>query len=80
MDWKALITDLMNTGLSQATIGQHLGMSQAWVSDLVRGRTSTMHWEVGEKLIALHKRRMKARGRRVAVTRSRTDQQSAGGA
>lgn len=57
MDWKTLILDLCRAGLTQAEIGRAIGLSQPAVSDLVRGRTTTIQWEAGDALIALHARR-----------------------
>jgi len=57
MDWKTLLLDLCAAGLTQAEIGLAIGLSQPAVSDLVRGRTATVSWEVGNALIALHAKR-----------------------
>lgn len=57
MDWKKLILDLSRTGMTQTEIGREIGFSQAAVSDLVRGRTTTVQWEVGNALLALHAQR-----------------------
>ena len=54
MDWKSLINALMRSGLTQKEIGVAVGLSQAAVSDLARGRTSSPVWEVGEALRRLH--------------------------
>ena len=60
MDWKTLILDLCRSGMTQAEIGQAIGLSQPAISDVVRGRTTTVQWEVGNALIALHKTRCTA--------------------
>lgn len=60
MDWKSLITELMGAGLSQREIGEHIGLSQSAVSDLVRGRHAHISWERGQQLIALHAARAHA--------------------
>lgn len=57
MDWKTLILDLRRAGVTQAEIGRAIGLSQPAVSDLARGRTTTMQWEAGEALIRLHDQR-----------------------
>ncbi|AMO36633.1 helix-turn-helix domain-containing protein [Thauera humireducens] len=54
LDPKARILDLCQAGMTQTEIGQAIGLSQPAVSDLVRGRTTTVQWEVGQALIALH--------------------------
>ncbi len=58
MNWKTLLLDLRRAGLTQAEIGQAIGLSQPAVSDLVRGRTSTLQWAAGDALIALHAQRV----------------------
>ncbi len=57
MDWKLLISSLMAAGVSQKEIGCEIGLSQAAVSDLYRGRTSRVEWSAGQRLIALHSKR-----------------------
>jgi len=57
MDWKTLISDLMEAGLTQAEIGKEVGLSQPAVSELVSKRTADVKWSVGEKLLTLHRDR-----------------------
>lgn len=59
LDPKARILDLCQAGLTQTEIGQAIGLSQPAVSDLVRGRTTTVQWEVGQALLALHAKHMR---------------------
>lgn len=66
MNWKDLIIDLRRAGLTQAEIGQAIGVSQVAVSDLHRGRTTTVRWEVGDALIKLHGQRTAPNHREVA--------------
>lgn len=54
MDWKKLLSDLDEAGLTQAAIAAHCGVAQSTVSDLGRGATLTPRFDFGQKLIALH--------------------------
>jgi len=60
MDWKALIADLVKSGLTQKQIGEAVGLSQPSVSDLARGRVASPTWEIGEALRRLHAGRCSA--------------------
>ena len=46
--------------MTQKEIGEAAGLSQPAVSDLVRGRTASPVWEVGEALRHLHAERCSA--------------------
>lgn len=55
MDWKNIISELMQAGVSQVEIGNEIGLSQPSVSDIAAGKTKTdVRWGVGQRLIALH--------------------------
>lgn len=56
MDWKKLISEIQQTGLSQAAIGSSIGRSQVWVADAIKGRYDDLRWKDGEALIALHQK------------------------
>jgi len=60
MDWKSLIADLAKSGMTQKQIAAAAGISQPAVSALVRGRTLSPVWEIGEKLRRLHAERCPA--------------------
>lgn len=60
MDWKNIITELQELGLSQVEIGKELGKSQAWVADVLSGRYMDLKWADGQALLRLHKRAIKA--------------------
>ena len=55
MNWKSLIADLAQAGVTQKAIGQVIGLSQPAVSDLARGRSNRIEWAAGQHLIALHR-------------------------
>lgn len=54
MDWKTLIAEIRETGLSQKEIGKLLGKSQAWVAAVCGGRYDDLKWADGEALRILH--------------------------
>jgi transcriptional regulator with XRE-family HTH domain len=56
MNWKTLIQDLKDRGLTQEEIAAHVGCSQNYVSDLYNGkRGQALSYELGQRLVALHK-------------------------
>jgi len=54
MDWKTLILELQQAGLTQAEIGGRMDKSQAWVSAAACGKYDDLKWRDGQELIALH--------------------------
>ena len=52
---RQLIQELIDTGLSEAEIGDRIGLSQPQVHRLKTGEAKEPKWSVGERLIALHK-------------------------
>lgn len=58
MNFQQLVTDLNDAGMSEADIGNAIGLSQAQVHRLKTGESKQTKWEPGQKLIALHKSRM----------------------
>lgn len=59
MDWKRLLSDLTSAGLTQAEIALAVGVTQSSISDLARGTTTRPSFELGNKLVQFHARRMK---------------------
>ena len=56
MDWKNLIQDLRDSGLTQNEIADKAGCSQAYISDLSNGkRGKSVSYEIGTRLRDLHK-------------------------
>lgn len=49
-----LVLDLIEAGLSEAQIGERIGLSQPQVHRLKTGEALEPKWSVGQKLIALH--------------------------
>ena len=50
--WQKRLTKI-NECLSQTRIAHEVGMSQNWVSSVIRGRIKTVRHDVGEKIIRL---------------------------
>jgi predicted transcriptional regulator len=59
MNFQQLVTDLNEAGMSEADIGSSIGLSQAQVHRLKTGESKQPKWESGQKLVALHKSRLK---------------------
>ena len=55
MDWKKLLQEIQESGLSQIEIGERIGRSQAWVSAAVAGKYQDLRWSDGESIRRLHK-------------------------
>lgn len=45
--------------MTQTEIGDYIGLKQASIADILSGKTKSVRWEIGQKLIALHKRKPK---------------------
>jgi predicted XRE-type DNA-binding protein len=60
MDWKKLISDLAEIGMTQVQIAEACGVAQSTVSDLARVDGRSCSFELGSKLAALHKERVEA--------------------
>jgi hypothetical protein len=61
MDWKTLIQDLMNVGLTQASIAASVDSGQSHISCLYRGDRKTPNWDLGQRLLKLHAKHCKAK-------------------
>ncbi|KAA0910659.1 helix-turn-helix domain-containing protein [Pusillimonas sp. ANT_WB101] len=61
MDWKNKIIELIATGMTQAQIAQESGVSQPTIAGLVAGDQRDMRWANGHRLLALHRRVMRAK-------------------
>lgn len=55
MNWKKIILEIMDAGLTQVQIGEAIGKSQAWVSNLAKGHCRDVTYSDGVKLLDLHK-------------------------
>lgn len=56
MDWKTVITQVQGRhNLTQPQLAKLVGCSQAFISDLVRGRTREPRYSIGQRLLDLSK-------------------------
>jgi len=56
VDWKKLLAELREKGWTQKRVADHLGVSQAFVSDLSRGKTTNISYDLGRGIEHLHER------------------------
>lgn len=61
MDFKNLIKELTESGVTQKEIASFCGTVQGHISDLKVGRRICPNWIIGDKLIRLHKKKCKKR-------------------
>lgn len=54
MDWKKLIGDLLQAGMTQQEIADRCGSKQSTISEIYRGDTADPRYALGEKLKKLH--------------------------
>jgi hypothetical protein len=54
MDWKKIVADLIDSGMKQVQIAEHLDVSQSSVSDLATGKTESPNFDLGARLLSLH--------------------------
>ena len=54
MNWKTLIQELRQAGMTQMDIGAAIGKSQGWVSAVMAGVYGDLKWSDGEALRRLH--------------------------
>lgn len=58
MKWNQMIHDLQAAGMTQVAIGESIGKSQPWVSDVLSGKCTRLKWEDAEALRRLHAERV----------------------
>lgn len=64
MNWQSIVSDLIAWDLTQAQIAKKCGCTQSRISDLARNADTTVSYQLGVSLAALHK--AEARKRRAA--------------
>jgi len=60
MDWKNIIQELTSVGFTQTQIASEAGVSQPTIAGLLSGDQRDMKWANGHRLLAFHKRVMRA--------------------
>ena len=66
MNWQTLISDLATGGLTQVEIAKRCGCTQSRISELANGKSSSVGFELGASLTALHKSESRKRMRKGA--------------
>ncbi len=54
MNWQELISDLIKSGMTQAQIAESAKCTQAFISDLYRGKKKGCDYEIGVALVELN--------------------------
>lgn len=57
MDWKAIITDLCNSGMTQREVAEAMGGGDSRVSEILSGKIKNLRYELGAILVQLHSER-----------------------
>ena len=65
MDWKNIIQELLEMGLTQNQIALGVSVSQPTISALASGTQKNVNYTLGQNLVAFHKRQSKAYSRRL---------------
>lgn len=61
MDWKKLLTELIESGMTQTAIAEEMGITQGAISQVLTdttGKRKGFQYEPGAKLVALHRQRV----------------------
>jgi predicted transcriptional regulator len=61
VNWKKLLTELIDSGMTQAAIAEEIGVSQSRIAQVVSSTPESPHgfrYEPGEKLVSLHRGRV----------------------
>lgn len=61
MEWKKLISELMNKGLTQAQIASKTGVPQPTISALLNEKQKELSYLNGNSLVRFHKKAMARR-------------------
>lgn len=54
MDWNKIVTEIRDSGMTQAAIADRIGVSAGTLSELCSGKIIEPRWSKGDALIALH--------------------------
>lgn len=63
MNWQSILSDLTDWGLTQVQIAKKCGCTQSRISDLARNTDTTVSYQLGANLAALHKAEARKRPR-----------------
>ena len=59
MNWKAVVQDMLDSGMTQTGVARQVDMSVAWVHAILKGRVSSVSWEAGQALLKARNRCMR---------------------
>lgn len=65
MDWKNIIQELLEMGLTQKQIASGVSVSQPTISALASGTQKNVNYTLGQNLVGFHKRQSKAYARKM---------------
>lgn len=65
-NWGALLRQMRETGMTQAEVGEAVGLSQASVSEMLNGKVSTTDYVRGLRILAAHRAVMRKAKRATA--------------
>lgn len=54
MDWNKIVSEIKETGMTQAQIAETIDVSAGTLSELCSGKVAEPKWSKGDALIALH--------------------------
>lgn len=71
--WPSIISDLIGSGLTRAELAIEVEAGTATINDLARGETSEPRHALGQRLLALHAKRLtqNARSKRNSTARKK---------
>jgi len=58
MDWNKIVSEIKETGLTQAQIADEIGVAVGSLSELCSGKVSEPKWSRGDALLSLHAERV----------------------
>ena len=54
MDWNKIVSEIKESGMTQASIAEAIGVSVGTLSELCSGKVSEPKWSKGDALLSLH--------------------------
>lgn len=73
MNWKNIVSELSEMGVTQHQIAAACGVSQAAISDLKVGNVQEPRYAFGSALVALHTKHSRRRVKQVSATTTTAD-------
>ena len=61
MDWNKIVSEIKDSGMTQAQIAESAGVATGTLSELCAGKIAEPRWSRGDALIALHAERCGAK-------------------